>query len=62
MGAGERCQMKFSKLLDDILGEFASILCRVDEKAVENLVDRIISSDRIFITGVFGPVMITRPK
>lgn len=43
--------MRFSELPDKILTELGSILQQVSEKAVEELIDGILSADRVFITG-----------
>ncbi len=53
--------MKFSGLSDRVLGELGSILRCVDEEAVESLVERILSSDRIFLAGMGRSGLVTRP-
>ncbi len=53
--------MKFSELLDRVLGELGSILHCVDEETVENLVAGILSSDRIFLAGTGRSGLVIRP-
>ncbi len=53
--------MRLSELSDRILGEFNSILSQVDERIVRTLVERILSSNRIFIAGMGRSGLIARP-
>ena len=53
--------MNFSYFLDGIMGEFVSILHQVDAECAEKLVDEIISSERIFITGMGRSGLAARP-
>ena len=52
--------MKLPELLDGILEELGSILRQVDEKDVEELVEGILSSDQVFITGMGRSGLIAR--
>ncbi len=43
--------MKFQKLSSKILGEIGNVLSRVNEKQVQDFVNIIIESKRIFVVG-----------
>ena len=53
--------MRLSELSGRILGELSSILQQVDENDAEKLVEGILSSDQIFITGMGRSGLIARP-
>ena len=53
--------MKFSELLDRILGELGSVLRQVDDEDVEKLVASILSSDQVFIAGMGRSGLMARP-
>ncbi len=53
--------MRLSELSDRILGELNYILHQVDEKSAETLVERVLSSNRIFITGMGRSGLMARP-
>ncbi len=53
--------MKLPELSDRILGELNYILHQVDEKSAETLVERVLSSNRIFITGMGRSGLVARP-
>jgi 6-phospho-3-hexuloisomerase len=52
--------MDFRWISEKILDEINSILSRVDEKKVEQLVDAILSSERIFVTGLGRSGLVAR--
>ena len=53
--------MKFPELSRAILEELSSILCQVDEDGAEELVNGVLASDRIFVTGMGRSGLIARP-
>ena len=53
--------MRFLELSSTILEEFSSILRQVDEDSAEELVNGILASDRIFVTGMGRSGLIARP-
>ncbi len=52
--------MDFKWISEKILEEIKSILIQVDEKKVEDLVNTILSSDRIFVTGLGRSGLVAR--